>query len=63
MNRTSWAFAALLVLIGTAFLVGCGAGPVPAPTSYSAFNSKGGTFALDYPDGWTVASGAGRGPE
>lgn len=64
MSHTSRVFFfVFVVFVGGAHLTGCGSAPVPAPTSYASFNSKGGTFELEYPDGWTAAGGGGRGPE
>jgi hypothetical protein len=56
-------FSSLLGILGCVFLLGCGSGPVAAPTSYSLYNSKAGTFEIEYPDGWTATGGGGRGPE
>ncbi len=42
---------------------GCGAGPATAPTSFTDFNSSGGTFACKCPDGWKVDGGGKRGLE
>jgi hypothetical protein len=36
---------------------------VPAPTAYTAFNSKPGTFACEYPEGWQAEGGGKRGLE
>lgn len=44
-------------------LVGCSSAPVTAPTSYADFNSKGGTFACKYPEGWQADGGGKRGLE
>jgi hypothetical protein len=41
-------------------LIGCGSGAVQIPTSYSAYNTKDGTFACDAPAGWEV-KGGGKG--
>jgi len=40
-------------------LAGCG-GRVPAPTSYTAYNAKDGSFQCDCPDGWNC-EGGGKG--
>jgi hypothetical protein len=50
-------------IIGTVGIVGCGSAPVAAPSSYAEFNSKGGTFALKYPEGWQADGGGRRGLE
>ena len=42
-------------------LAGCG-GSVVIPSSYDNYNSKEGTFALDYPAGWEADGGGKRGP-
>jgi hypothetical protein len=44
-------------------VVGCGSGPVPAPTAYAEFNSEPGTFACDYPEGWEAKGGGAHGIE
>jgi len=49
--------------IGLAMVAGCGSEPVSAPTTYAAYNSPGGTFALEYPDGWEADGGGKRGLE
>ena len=36
---------------------------MPAPTAYTAFNSKPGTFACEYPEGWQAEGGGKRGLE
>jgi hypothetical protein len=46
-----------------AALAGCGSAPAVAPTSYADFNSKGGTFACKYPEGWQADGGGKRGLE
>ena len=57
-------FGGLLVAICAGpFLLGCGSAPVAAPTNYTAYNSPGGTFALEYPDGWQADGGGKRGLE
>lgn len=42
---------------------GCGSAPLVAPTAYLKYNAKGGTFACEYPDGWSVSGGGKNGPE
>jgi hypothetical protein len=54
--------AALVVLAVGASFAGCGSGPVAAPTSYSQYNAKDGTFACEYPDGWSADGGGKNGP-
>lgn len=51
------------LVIGLLLVAGCGAPPAAAPTAYTAYNSKGGTFACEYPEGWQADGGGGRGPE
>jgi len=52
-----------LALAGSvAVIAGCSQAPVAAPSAYTAFNFKDGTFACEYPDGWTADSGGKRGP-
>ncbi|MDC0937141.1 hypothetical protein OAS39_12720 [Pirellulales bacterium] len=43
-------------------LAGCGS-PAVVPTSFDNYNSKGGTFACECPQGWEVSGGGKRGPE
>ena len=50
------------MVLGVLAVVGCGSAPIPAPTAYSSFNSKEGTFQCDYPDGWEAKGGGRRGP-
>lgn len=59
-STNGWMATVVLGLVGAS---GCGSGPATAPTSYAAYNSKGGTFACEYPEGWTEKGGGGRGPE
>lgn len=56
-------YCGLAMVVGLAMTAGCGSAPVAAPTSYAAYNSKGGTFACEYPEGWQADGGGGRGPE
>jgi hypothetical protein len=51
---------AAVVVCGS--LVGCGSAPLVAPTAYSEYNAKDGTFACDYPDGWSADGGGKNGP-
>ena len=51
------------VVSGLAGAIGCGSAPVTAPTAFTAYNSKNGTFACEYPEGWDADGGGGRGPE
>lgn len=44
-------------------VAGCGSSPASAPTSFADFNSGGGTFACQYPDGWNADGGGKRGLE
>jgi hypothetical protein len=50
-------------IVGIVGFAGCGSAPVSAPSSYAEFNSKGGTFALKYPQGWQADGGGKRGLE
>jgi hypothetical protein len=59
-----------LVAVGCVFVVcilaaisGCGSAPAKAPTAYAEYNSPGGTFACEYPDGWEADGGGKRGLE
>jgi hypothetical protein len=49
--------------IGLAAIAGCGSAPAAAPTSYADYNSPGGTFACEYPEGWEADGGGKRGIE
>lgn len=42
--------------LGLILLGGC-SGPVPAPTSYTAYNAREGAFQCDCPDGWSCEGG------
>lgn len=57
----SFGFLCTLAALVTA--VGCGSGPAAAPTTFSDYNSSGGTFACKYPDGWKAEGGGKRGLE
>jgi hypothetical protein len=65
MKRASWlaCLSGVLASAGLIFTLGCGSAPVPAPAAYTAFNSKPGTFALEYPEGWQAEGGGKRGLE
>lgn len=58
----SWGYLFALVG-GLAGVAGCGSAPATAPTAFTAYNSKEGTFACEYPEGWQADGGGGRGPE
>lgn len=47
-----------LVVLGTA--LGCGEA-VKTPTSFKKWNAKDGTFALEYPEGWSAEGGGSMG--
>jgi hypothetical protein len=67
MTRGSSLFVGLggLVVAATAFaaFAGCGGSPAKAPTAYADYNSPGGTFACQYPEGWEADGGGKRGLE
>lgn len=50
------------VPIATVMLCGCGSAPINAPTAYTQYNHKDGTFAFDYPEGWEADGGGKNGP-
>jgi hypothetical protein len=54
--------AILSLFIGSASIVGCGSAPITAPTSYGQYNAKDGTFACEYPEGWSADGGGKGGP-
>lgn len=56
------ATAVLTCLAGGTF-TGCGSAPIAAPTTYSEYNARDGTFACDYPDGWEADGGGKNGPQ
>src|SRR5262245_23808360 len=63
-HRLPHSWGCLIALVsGMVAAAGCGSAPVAAPTAYSAYNSKNGTFACEYPEGWQESGGGGRGPE
>jgi len=49
-------------LAALSLLVGCGSEPVVAPTSFTNYNAKEGTFACEYPESWEAKGGGKRGP-
>jgi hypothetical protein len=53
----------VVMAIGLAPFVGCGSAPAAAPTAYADYNSPGGTFACEYPEGWESDGGGKRGLE
>src|SRR5687767_3288274 len=55
--------ASFIAAWGVSLLSGCGSSPIAAPTTYATYNSPGGTFALEYPDGWEADGGGKRGLE
>ena len=59
-NRFAFSGAAAWILAGCGLLAasGCG-GSVPAPKTFTAYQSPSGRFACDYPQGWQV-EGAGK---
>lgn len=54
-----------IVVVGLSLisLAGCGSSPAAAPTAYADYNSPGGTFACEYPEGWEADGGGKRGLE
>lgn len=56
-------FGYLCTLAALSTAAGCGSGPATAPSSFTDFNSSGGTFACKYPDGWQAEGGGKRGLE
>ena len=47
----------IVLLAAVIGIVGCG-GNVPAPTSYSPYNAKDGSFQCEYPAEWEAAGGS-----
>ena len=41
----------VLAGMGLVTFAGCGGSPAKAPTAYGSYNSPGGTFACEYPEG------------
>jgi hypothetical protein len=63
-HRLIYSIGSIAVIsTGWICVAGCGTAPVPAPTAYTAFNSKPGTFACEYPEGWQEEGGGKRGLE
>jgi hypothetical protein len=58
LYRSCW----LTLAIGMLTMAGC-SGSAAIPTSYAKYNSPGGTFACDYPEGWQAEGGGKRGLE
>jgi hypothetical protein len=54
---------ALAAVVVCYTLTGCGSNPVVVPTTYDAYNAKDGTFACEYPKGWTAEGGGKNGPQ
>jgi len=53
----------VLAGMGLVTFAGCGGSPAKAPTAYGSYNSPGGTFACEYPEGWKADGGGKRGLE
>jgi hypothetical protein len=53
----------LVTAVALASIAGCGGAPAKAPTAYADYNSPGGTFACQYPEGWEADGGGKRGLE
>ena len=58
--HTRFQLRAVGMILTCVTLIGCGAGSVQIPTSYSTYNTKDGTFACDAPEGWEI-KGGGKG--
>lgn len=57
----SRALAMTLIVGSLSAVVGCGGGaPAVVPDSYGHFNSPGGTFACDQPEGWEIKKSTGK---
>ena len=52
-------FAWLVVLV---LLPGCGSQSIKVPSSYAPYNSKDGSFACEFPEGWESKGGGKNGP-
>jgi hypothetical protein len=63
LNRPQGVYYHLVSLVLLAGVIGCGAGPVAAPTEFAEYNSPGGTFACEYPKNWQADGGGKRGLE
>ena len=66
MRRGRVSFLVVAWVLGSCVLLavsGCGSAPAAAPTAYAEYNSPGGTFACDYPEGWQADGGGKRGLE
>lgn len=56
-------FFGVVVAIGAFVGInGCGSAPVAAPTSFTQYNHKDGTFAFEYPENWEADGGGKNGP-
>ena len=53
----------MIIVSPFAIVSGCGSAPAAAPSTYADYNSPGGTFACEYPDGWQADGGGKRGLE
>jgi hypothetical protein len=60
----SWLYpcCGFVLALGSLVFIGC-SGSVAVPSTYGNYNSPGGTFACEYPEGWAVEGGGKRGLE
>lgn len=58
-HKSFWYTVALLLAISPVLFTGCGPKTMEVPESYARWNSKDGSFAIDYPEGWE-AEGTGN---
>ena len=61
-HRTNLATLLCCALLFPVF-TGCGSPPAEAPTNYTFYNSKGGTFQCEIPENWESKGGGKHGPE
>lgn len=51
----------VLTFIGLVGMSGCGPAPLAAPSSYTNYQSKDGSFDIDFPSGWKQEGGGKKG--
>ena len=48
------------MIVGMGIVLGCAPATIKAPENYTNYNSKDGTFAVDYPEGWDANGNGSR---
>ena len=63
MSKLSKPWVTAVAAVFSIMLIGCGPGKTQIPTSHVVYNSKGGAFQCEVPEGWEIKGGGKRGPE